>query len=159
MTREFKKLTLKEAIIGLKAMRAEAEKEPGRPMSMGVCDEAGHMVCFCRSDGASDFTREMVFRKTYTAAQWGDSTAALKLYWRKHDILFYNYNHPLACCMPGGVPIVPPGTEREVIDKVQRMRGQIGATAVSGRKAIEEDERIAKAGLKAIQEVVWGTGK
>ena len=156
MPRDFKKLTLKEAIVGLKAMRAEAEKEPGRPMSMGVCDEAGHMICFCRSDGASDFTREMSFRKCYTAAQLGDSTAALKRYWRKTDIVYYNYNHPLATSMPGGVPIVPPGTEREEIDKVTRMRGQIGAIAAGGRQAIEEDERVAKVGLKAIQEVVWG---
>lgn len=160
MTREVKKLTLKEAIVGLKAMRAEAEKDPARPMAMGVCDESGHMLCLMRMTGGTEFHREMVFRKCYAAAQFGDTTGALKRACRKHDILFYNFNHPLATIMPGGVPIVPPGTEREEIgEDFRHYRGQIGACGTGGRKAIEEDEVIAKIGLKAIQDVVWGRGK
>jgi len=157
MPRDVQKLTLKEALVGLNAMRAEAEKEPDRPMSMGVSDENGTMICFYRMDGGADFTREMVFRKCYTAAQLGETTGALKRAWRKYDVLFYNFNHPKATAMPGGVPIVPPDKEREDIgEDVRHARGQLGATAAGGRKAIEEDEKVAKVGLKAIQEYIWG---
>jgi uncharacterized protein GlcG (DUF336 family) len=156
MTRAIRKITLKEAIVGLKAMRAEAEKDPTRPMGMGVADETGRMICFLRMDGGTEFHREMVFRKCYASAQFGETTGAIKRASRKDDILFYNYNQPLSTVMPGGVPIVPHGAEREDIDgDVRRDRGQIGACGAGGRKAIEEDEAIAKIGMKAIQDVVW----
>ncbi len=158
MTRPFNKLTLKEAIVGLKAMLEESKKTPDRPMAMGVSDESGHMICFCRMDGGSDFVREMTFRKCFTAAQMGEKTWAFHKVLKDHNILFYNFNHPLATCIPGGVPIVPPGTDRDDIvdDDVRHDRGQIGACAAGGGRAVDDDQRVAMIGAKAIQKLVWG---
>ena len=52
-------------------MRAEAEKEPGRPMSMGVCDEAGHMICFCMIEGeGNSFSAGHGLGKQYTVNRY-----------------------------------------------------------------------------------------
>ncbi len=160
MTRDFKKLTLDDAFVGLNAMLEEAEKDPSRPVSMGVCDEAGHMLCFYRMDGSGDFARELTMRKCSTSAQLGDSTSAImKGLETPGRFPFYEFNHPYSTVVPGGVPIVPPGNERNSLGSdgsdIKHKRGQVGACAVTGRTG-KEDETIAQIGVKAIQKLVWG---
>lgn len=157
MTRDFKKLTLDEALIGLNAMLAEAEKDPTRPVTMGVSDECGTMLCFYRMDGTGEFSLDMVMKKCFTSAWLGDSTAANLRIFKERDYPFYEFNHSYATAIPGGVPIVPPGGERDVMKggDVRHMRGQVGACAVAGRRG-HEDEAIALIGAEAIQKAVWG---
>ena len=161
--REIKTITLDEALVGLNAMRKEVEKSPGRPMALAVSDAVGHTICFYRMDGASDFLREMVFKKCFTAAQLGDNTRASRDAMRNEGMTIGgDFNHPYATAVPGGVVIVPPGTERDEIggfgeEGVRFERGQIGACAAGGRWAME-DEEIAKVGAKAIQKIIWPSG-
>ncbi|GAH51475.1 unnamed protein product [marine sediment metagenome] len=114
-------------------------------------------------DGASDFLREMVFRKCWTAAQLGDNTKASRDAMRSEGMTIGgDFQHPYATTVPGGVVIVPPGTEREEIggfgkQGVSMERGQIGACAAGGRWSME-DEGIAKVGAKAIQKLIWPEG-
>ena len=163
MPREFKKLTLDEAFAGLDAMLKEAEKDASRPVTMGVSDECGTILCFYRMDGSGDFDREMVMKKCFAASWLGDSGSTMLQGLKARDYPFYEFNHPYGTVVPGGLPIVPTGTERkDMMDKggdvggdVRHMRGQIGACGVSGR-GFDEDEAIANVGVKAIQEVFWG---
>ena len=157
-------LTLEEALVGLSAMLEEVRKSPGRPMCLAVSDDRGDVICFYRMDGASDFLREMVFRKCYTAAQLGDNTRASRDAMRSEGMTMGGeFQHPNATTVPGGVVIVPPGAERDEIggfgeEGVRMERGQIGACAAGGRWA-DEDEEIAMVGAKAIQKLIWGKGK
>lgn len=166
MPREFKKLTLDEALVGLDAMLAEAEKDPSRPVAVGVADEGGAVLCFYRMDGASDFDREMAMKKAFTAGWLGESGTAMLKGLVDRDYPFYEFNHSYGTVVPGGMPIVPPGSERkdmtvktgDVGGDVRHKRGQIGACGVSGR-GFAEDDALAEIGVKAIQKVFWGKGK
>ena len=151
---EIKRLSLKEALVGLNAMLEEAKKSPGRPLSLGVSDERGDIICFYRMDGSTDFQREMVFRECYTAAQVGDNTRAFKEAIESEGMNLAHFNHPYASTCPGAVVIVPPGKERSKVDQVCTERGQIGVCAASGRWS-HEDEAIAQAGATAIQKLIW----
>ena len=156
---EKKTLTLDEALIGLNAMRTEVAKNPNRPMCLAVSDDRGDVICFYRMDGATDFLREMVFKKCFSAAQLGDNTRASREAMRSEGMTIGgDFNHSFATTVPGGVVIVPPGTERDEIgtaEKGPRMaRGQVGACAAGGRWSME-DERIAKVGVLAIQKKLW----
>jgi uncharacterized protein GlcG (DUF336 family) len=158
--RDIKTLTLEEALVGLNAMLAEVKKDPSRPMALAVSNAVGHTICLYVMDGASDFVREMVQRKSFTAAQLGDTTRASRDAMRSEGMTIGgDFQHPDATTVPGGVPIVPPGTEREQIgglgeQGVRHSRGQVGACAAGGRWA-DEDEEIAKVGVRAIQKYIW----
>ena len=163
-----KVLTLKEALVGLNAMLDEANKQPDRPMCLGVSDDRGDVICFYRMDGAGDWVREMVWRKLYTAAQFGEPTKNIRDAMRKENMTIGgDFQHTLAATVPGGHPIIPPGTERNEIGGyfvgeadhlekgVSMKRGQIGACAAGGRWA-DEDAMISEVGAKAIQSLIWG---
>lgn len=157
---ERKVLTLKEALVGLNAMLEEAEKEPERPMSFGVADDRGDVICYYRMDGMGDGGREMVWRKCYTAAQLGDNTRVTRDNIHSEGMTMAEMQNPNTTAAPGGVVIVPPGTERDKIgspgkDGVRMARGQIGACGACGRISTE-DEEIAMVGAKAIQKLIWG---
>ena len=161
--REIKTIGLDEALVGINAMREEAEKSPGRPMALAVSNAIGHIICIHVMDGASDFLREMVMKKCYTAAQLGDTTRATRDAIKSSGMsMGGDFCHSYATAVPGGIPIVPPGTERDAIPKdkdkkggVQMARGQIGACGAGGRASFE-DEEIAYVGARAIQKLVWG---
>lgn len=162
--RDIKNITLDEALVGLNAMLAEVKKNPERPMALGVSNAAGFIICLYVMDGASDFVREMVQRKCFSAAQLADSTKATREAIKSEGMTMGgDFQHPYGTTVPGGVPIVPPGTERDEIGGfgehgVSMMRGQVGACAAGGRWA-DEDEKIAYVGVKAIQEHIWGRSK
>jgi uncharacterized protein GlcG (DUF336 family) len=160
MPRDFKKMTLDEALVGLEAMLAEAEKDLPKPVTMGVSDEAGYIICFYRMDGGSDIDLDMVMKKCFTSAIMGNTTELFLKGLKVRDYPFYEFNHPYATAVPGGVPIVSPDTERAELKGgiISPMRGQIGACAVSGR-SFSEDEAIAKIGVEAIQRAIWGKSK
>jgi len=161
MTKEITSITFEEALVGINAMLEEVKKDPSRPMAMAIADATGHALVVYRMDGASDFVREMVMKKCFTACQLGDNTRATKGSIENEHLTLADFNHPYATTVPGGVVIVPPGTERDAIPKkgmkggVQLARGQIGGCASGGRSSYE-DEEISMIGVRAIQKLVWG---
>ena len=161
MTRAITSITFEEALVAINAMLEEVKKDPNRPMALAVSDATGLPLVVYRMDGASDFVREMVMKKCWTACQLGDNTKATKGSIENEHMTLADFNHPYATTVPGGVVIVKPGTEREAIPKdkemkggVQMARGQIGACASGGRSSFE-DEDIAMVGVRAIQKLVW----
>jgi uncharacterized protein GlcG (DUF336 family) len=160
MPRNCIKLTLDEALIGLDAMLAEGEKDPGRPVTMAVSDEAGYLICFYRMDGDNDFDLDVVMKKCFTSAVLGNSTEIFLKGLKDRDYPFYEFNHSRATAVPGGIPILPPDTVSAQMKSggIRHMSRQIGACAVSGRR-FDEDAAIARIGVEAIQKSVWGGGK
>jgi uncharacterized protein GlcG (DUF336 family) len=161
MTKAITSITFEEAQVAINAMLAAVKKNPSRPMALAVSDAMGQPLVVCRMDGANDFVRLMVMKKCWTACQLGDNTKATKGSIENEHMTLTDFNHPYATTVPGGVVIVKPGTERDVIPKdknmkggVQMARGQIGACAAGGRSSFE-DEEIAMVGVRAIQKLVW----
>lgn len=60
-------LTLKEATSIIDAALAKAREEQMKPLGVSVLDAGGHMVAFCREDGASFLRLGISEAKAYTA--------------------------------------------------------------------------------------------
>ncbi len=102
----------------------------GTPVTVAVCDAAGDLVLLHRTDGAPGFSSELAAAKAYTAARFGNSTAALEDLWSQRPV----YAHSLVAqgkwfVGRGGVPVLVDGSV-------------IGAIGVSGADP-DEEERLA----------------
>ncbi len=100
------------------------------PVTVAVCDGAGDLVLLHRTDGAAGFSAELATAKAYTAARFGNSTAALEELWSQRPV----YAHSLVAqgkwfVGRGGIPVVIDGTVA-------------GAIGVSGADP-EGEERLA----------------
>ncbi len=99
-------------------------------VTVAVCDAAGDLVLLHRTDGAPGFSSELAAAKAYTAARFGNATAALEDLWSERPV----YAHSLVAqgkwfVGRGGVPVLIDGTV-------------VGAIGVSGADP-EEEERLA----------------
>jgi uncharacterized protein GlcG (DUF336 family) len=70
-------LTLEESLMLCAAARA-ASTEIGVPMSIAVMDPAGHLLAFCRMDGAPWISADVAQGKAWTAAAYGMPSAGQK---------------------------------------------------------------------------------
>lgn len=70
-------LTLDEATALCAAARAAAT-DLGVPMSFAVMDPSGHLLAFCRMDGAPWVTADVAQGKAWTAAAYGAPSATQK---------------------------------------------------------------------------------
>lgn len=61
------KLT-QQAAMGILRQTLEAAKETGRPVSVAVVDDGGHLLAFSRSDHAELYTIQIALAKARTAA-------------------------------------------------------------------------------------------
>jgi uncharacterized protein GlcG (DUF336 family) len=142
-------LGLEEAQRAIQAMIEEAKvpKGSGLPMSVAITDYEGHLVCLARMDGSRDFNVSMAIRKAYTAARWRRNTTAVGelMQRRKWNVIEFGSEYTI---VPGGVAIAKPSEE-------QVYGATYGAIGVAGRVPAAEDEAIALAGLKAIQDALW----
>jgi len=119
----------------LKMLQAAMEKATamGVPQCITIVDAGGHMLAFCRMDGAFVLSNESSRRKAVTAAIYGKLTGQMD-----DDIAI-----KLAIAtdgqrinLPGGVPIIVDG---QVI-------GGIGVGSGTGAQDLE----VAKAGVAAL---------
>jgi len=127
-----------EAEKAVKAVLEEASKG-GRPMSAAVVDAFGNLVSFARMDGAGPLTARMSVNKAYTAASYGMDTRMLFGWLRDADKDIAWYDDQRYTAVIGGCVI-------RTKDGIP-----VGAIGTSGRTQ-EEDEELAKVGVKAIQE-------
>ena len=142
-----KVISLVEAKIAVEAAIQEASKKPDRPMAVAVVDDRGELICLERMDEAQKLYGDMAYRKANTAAQFRRDTRELQ---ERLKTIGYSLSDGFGApytVVPGGLPIAKEGTP----PFSPEVYGGIGA---SGRTA-DEDEAIAKAGLKAIQNILW----
>src|SRR5579875_804552 len=132
-------LGLPECLAALDAMLAAAQTSAARPMALAVVNAYGELMLFARMDGASPATQDFAFKKAYTAARMGadlkDFRASLEQ--RGRSVSDYG-DANLVGMAAGGVVITDGG-------------GALGGIGVSGGTP-DEDEQIARVGLKALRE-------
>ena len=120
----------------LKILQAAMEKATamGVPQCITIVDAGGHMLAFCRMDGAFVLSNDSSLKKAVTAAIYGqltgqmDDNVALKLAIAT-DGKRVN--------LPGGLPIIVDG----------HVIGGIGVGSGSGAQDLE----VAKAGIAALE--------
>lgn len=109
----------------IQELTAVAANDGLPPVSIAVCDPAGHLIIFVRMDGAPLRSIAIAQCKAYTSARMGTTTAAFLDRLRNENIELSFFCDPQLTPLPGGVPI---HTET----------GLIGSIGVSGRKPADD---------------------
>ncbi|MDD4859189.1 MAG: heme-binding protein [Dehalococcoidales bacterium] len=144
---EMKLLGLAEAQVAAAAVLKEASKEASRPITVVVTDRRGDIIILCKMDGGITLFNTSAILKAHSASAQGvDTRQFFKNRMNKELSAEWGAYEPPGegrTFVPGGVTIVEPGKPT--------VYGGIG---VGGRKA-DEDEALAKVGLKALQDYLW----
>lgn len=133
-------LSLDEAQKAMDRMLQEARKAPNRPIAIAIADEQGDLVSFARMDKCAPQPPVIARKKAYTAARTRSDTAAYAERLKSQGRSVTEFGDPNLLALQGGVVITNP-MDRSVL----------GGIGVSGLAA-EEDEAIARIGLRAITE-------
>ena len=129
-------LSLEQCRAAMNAMIDEYRKVPNRrPIDMTIVDDMGNLIMYARTDGL--YKSSFGMRKAYTAAIRGMDTSAFAEGLQAQGRSLADLGDPQLITLPGGV-VVRTGEDVVV--------GGIGVGGLTG----EEDEAIAKVGLKAL---------
>ena len=143
---------LDEAMSAMQAVIEESKRIPGRPVAVAIVDDRGDLICAAREDGVRKLCTDMAIKKAYTSAQWRRNTTTLEAFWKERPRIFTellpDYN-----IAGGGVVIIEPGID-SAVDK-QFKEAWYGGRGVAGRFTGEQDEALAKVGLKVLQKLLW----
>jgi uncharacterized protein GlcG (DUF336 family) len=120
----------------LKILHAAIEKAAamGVPQCITIVDSGGHMLAFCRMDGAYVLSNDSSMKKAVTAAIYGQLTGQMD---DSIAIKLAIATDGKRVNLPGGVPII---VEGHVI-------GGIGVGSGTGAQDLE----VAKAGIAALE--------
>ena len=127
------KLTSDGAMKVLNAAISKAQ-EMGVPQCISVVDTGGHLMAFCRMDGAFVMSNTSSRRKAETAAIYGLPTGNIP---EGIDIKLALVTEGQRVNLPGGLPLIIDG---EVV-------GAIGVGSGTG----EQDLEVAKVGISALE--------
>ncbi len=120
-----------------KRMMAAAEREATAnnwAVAVAICDDGGHLLHYCRTDGVATISGYICQEKAKTAALGRRESKVYEDMINGGRASFLSA--PLGGMLEGGVPIMAEGV-------------CVGAIGVSGVKSIE-DAQIAKAGIAAL---------
>jgi uncharacterized protein GlcG (DUF336 family) len=130
-------LGITEVMAALNAMIAEADKEPGRPVTFAIVDQYGSLLGYVRQDNAPVTSHTVAVKKAYTAAKLGGDTLAVAERFKAMERSLADFNDPQLIPWQGGIVVTGAGG------------AVLGGIGVSGRRS-DEDEVICKAGLAAM---------
>jgi glc operon protein GlcG len=125
------KLTSDGAMRLLQAAIAKA-KEMKVPQCISVVDTGGHLLAFCRMDGAFALSVDTSLMKAMTAASYGIPTGGIEA---GIDIKLAIATQGKRINLPGGLPVIVDG----------HVIGAIGVGSGTG----EQDRQVANAALAA----------
>ena len=130
-------LSLEQCRAAMNAMIDEYRKVPNRrPIDMTIVDDMGNFIMYARTDRLYKST--FGTKKAYTSALRGMDTAAFAEGLQAQGRSLADLGDPQLITLPGGV-VVRTGEDVVV--------GGIGVGGLTG----EEDETIAKTGLRALE--------
>ena len=112
----------------------EKANSMGVPQCITIVDAGGHMLAFCRMDGAFVLSNDSSMKKAVTAAIYGQLTGQMD---DNVAIKLAIATDGKRVNLPGGVPIIVDG----------HVIGGIGVGSGSGAQDLE----VAKAGIAAIE--------
>jgi glc operon protein GlcG len=130
-------LSLDDARRAMERMLEEALKSPNRPVAIAICDDQGELVAFARMDKCAPLPMSIARKKAYSAARTRSDTKAFADRLKAMGRSTVDLGDPDLIGVQGGVAIIAADG------------GALGGIGVSGLAA-EEDEAIAKIGLRAI---------
>ncbi len=133
-------LSLDDAQKAMDRMLQEARKNPQRPVAIAIVDDVGELVSFARMDKCAPQPPIIARKKAYTSARTRSDTAAYAERLKSQGRSVTEFGDPNLLALQGGVVILNPADQ-----------SVLGGIGVSGLAA-EEDEAIARIGLKAIVE-------
>ena len=116
----------------LDAAIAEA-RDMGQPQCIAVVDDGGHMLAFCRMDGAFSLSADTAIAKAVTSAIYREPTGNIA---DGPDIRLAVATQGKRINLPGGLPIIIDG----------QCIGAVGVGSGTGA----QDRQVAAAGLKAL---------
>jgi uncharacterized protein GlcG (DUF336 family) len=142
------RLTLQDAREILETMlKYESKMKTGKPSAFAVVDRAGVPIYIVRMDMASPLTARVcvnkAFTATYTARDTKESFDKLFTGDSKRDVAWFG--EPRYSPIPGGVLLK------------DEEGGIVGAIGTSGR-TMDEDEELARVGLKCWQKIIKRKG-
>lgn len=120
----------------MKILQAAMEKASamGVPQCISIVDPGGHMLAFCRMDGAFVLSNDSSMKKAVTAAIYGQLTGQMD---DSIAIKLAIATDGKRVNLPGGVPIIVDG----------HVIGGIGVGSGTGAQDLE----VAKAGIAALE--------
>ena len=130
-------LSLDDARRAMERMLEEALKAPKRPVAIAICDDQGELVAFARMDKCAPLPLSIARKKAYSAARTRSDTKAFADRLKAMGRSTVDLGDPDLIGVQGGVAIIAADGSA------------LGGIGVSGLAA-EEDEAIAKIGLRAI---------
>lgn len=131
-------LSLEDAQKAMNRMLQEANKAPNRPVAIAIVDDQGELVSFARMDKCAAQPPMIARKKAYTAARTRVDTVSYAERLKGQGRSVTEFGDPNLIALQGGVVIMNPSDQ-----------SVLGGIGVSGLAA-EEDEAIAKMGLKEI---------
>lgn len=146
-----KELGTKECLAAINAIIEETQKDGAEPVAIAIVDTHGELICYARMDGyncksshqaCNEVANRMAIKKAVTASFWARDTVEFEK--MKNINISIDFSNEYTS-MPGGIAIKEPG--KDIV---------YGGIGVGGRPNPFEDERLAKVGLKTIQELIWG---
>jgi glc operon protein GlcG len=129
-------LSLDDAQRAMGRMLQEAHKAPNRPIAIAIVDDQGELISFARMDKCAPQPPMIARKKAYTAARTRSDTVAYAERLKGRSVT--EFGDPNLIALQGGVVIINPADQ-----------SVLGGIGVSGLAA-EEDEALAKMGLKEI---------
>jgi len=132
-TEQSLKLTSNGAMKILQAAMEKADSM-GVPQCITIVDAGGHMLAFCRMDGAYVLSNDSSMKKAVTAAIYGQLTGQMD---DNIAIKLAIATDGKRVNLPGGVPIIVDG----------HVLGGIGVGSGTGAQDLE----VAKAGIAALE--------
>ena len=131
-------LDLNSCFKAIDAMTKEFNKDPSRsPVDMAIVDDMGSLLAYARMDRCNRPTFAM--RKAYTSAVRGSNTKAFAERLAAQGRSLSDIGDPQLITTSGGVVIRNP-----------KDGSVLGAIGVGGLPSGDEDEKIAEAGLQAL---------
>ena len=139
-------LGIREAMAAVKAIMAEADRVPGRPISAVVVDHRGDLLCLAAMGEVNTaLARQNAFKKAYTSACMRVNVRDMEARAQAQGIgSIAGYGNPNFTGGMGGL-VVTRASDGAVM----------GGVGVSGRSN-EEDEELAIVGLAALEQA-WAS--
>ena len=128
-----------DALAAVDAVLALAIAEGTEGIAVAVVDDAGDLVAYARMDGAPAFHRKQAVRKAYTASRVGRGLGEFAAHCAGRGLRVGEFGDELVAATHGGGVVRDP--ESGVV---------LGAVGVQGMDD-EQDERLARAGLAALE--------
>lgn len=114
----------------------EAAEQIQCAMSIAICDAGGHLLQFCRMDGAFAGSADIAMRKANCAAMFNAPSNTIGNIVREHALTGFELSNGGLMLFGGGLPIEVDGE-------------LIGAIGVSGGSA-EQDVEVAQRALEVL---------